>query len=581
MIEKFPNITVKQLEIFKDILGQCTDSFIYVMNVEEDSISISEQSTLMFDLPSKKFFHARETLERLVYKDDSGLFAQEMNYILASKKDTFSLEFRALNKNDKPIWLNMRGVLIDAGEEETRVLVGRIAVVDDIDRTDSLTNLPTGAQFRKDFALIKKRSPRLSGFMLRIGIDNMGAINEQFGIRTGDFVMSLVSDCIKTASKGIANAYKLNSDEFVCINIGGASISVAQKIYQSLKRAIAETEQKIDYDVVFTVSAGAVAFFNDEIQLDELMKKTNYALKEAKGKGRNNLSFFNAVEYTKHLRNLDLQEKLRESIKNGFEGFQLFYQPVVNAREIFLDSGKSVSNVIGAEALLRWSCPDYGTITPDEFIPILEKSGLIIPVGRWILLTGFNQCREWNKIQKGFHMSINLSYIQVKKSDVLTDVQMALDRSEVKPQNITLELTESGYMDNTQELQTLVENFRALGIKVDIDDFGTGYSNLRYLQYLHADTLKLDYSFVHKATGGDDGDRKVIKHITQMAHELGMQVCMEGVEDETDVAKLKAYEPDRFQGFYFGRPCTAVAFREHYLRPDSNLDVYKKPLAKV
>lgn len=579
MIEKFADITIKQLEVFKGILEQCTDSFIYVMNINDDSVSISGQSALMFDLPGKKFFHARETLERLVYKDDSGLFAQEMNYILAGKKDTFSLEFRALNKNDKPIWLNMRGVLVDVGAEETRVLVGRIAVVDDIDRTDSLTNLPTGAQFRKDFALIKKRSPRLSGFMLRIGIDNMGAINEQFGIRTGDFVMSLVSDCIKTATKGIANAYKLNSDEFVCINIGGASISVAQKIYQSLKRAIAETEQKIDYDVVFTVSAGAVAFFNDEIQLDELMKKTNYALKEAKEKGRNNLSFFNAVEYTKHLRNLDLQEKLRESIKNGFEGFQLFYQPVVNARDIFLDRGNSVSNVIGAEALLRWSCPDYGTITPDEFIPILEKSGLIIPVGRWILLTGFNQCREWNKIQKDFRMSINLSYIQVKKSDVLSDVQMALERSEVKAQNVTLELTESGYMDNTQELQTLVENFRSLGIKVDIDDFGTGYSNLRYLQYLHADTLKLDYSFVHKATGGDDGDRKVIKHITQMAHELGMQVCMEGVEDETDVAKLKLYEPDRFQGFYFGRPCTAVAFREHYLRPDSNLDVYKKPLA--
>ena len=141
---------------------------------------------------------------------------------------------------------------------------------------------------------------------------------------------------------------------------------------------------------------------------------------------------------------------------------------------------------------------------------------------------------------------------------------------------MTFHIPESGYMDNTHELQSLVDSFRALGIKVDIDDFGTGYSNLRYLQYLKAYTLKLDYSFVHKATGGDEGDSKVIKHITQMAHELDMKVCMEGVESAEDIEKLLVYEPDKFQGFYFGRPCTAIDFREHHLRPDSKMDTYKK-----
>ena len=345
-------------------------------------------------------------------------------------------------------------------------------------------------------------------------------------------------------------------------------------MYQRLKRDISETEQKIDYDVMFTVSAGIVAFFNDSSLVEDLLKKVNFTLTNAKNRGKNNLTLFNAVEYTRHLRNLDLQGKLRDSIKNGFKGFELNYQPVINARKVYLDKGDSVFNVIGAEALLRWSCPEYGRVSPEEFIPILEESGLIIPVGRWILLTGFSQCHEWNRVQKDFHMSVNLSYIQVKKSDILTDVQMALERSGVKPENITLELTESGYMDNAAELQELVDKFRAMGLKVDIDDFGTGYSNLRYLQYLKAATLKLDYSFVHKATGGDEGDSKVIKHITQMAHELKMAVCMEGVESEEDIKKLEVYEPDKYQGFYFGRPCTAVQFREHYLRPDSRLATY-------
>lgn len=575
MIEKLSTITTDQLEIFAEALSNCTDSFVYIFDLEADSVFLSEQATSIFDFPQKKFGHAKETFQRLVYKEDVNFFSLELDNVKSKKKENFNLEFRAVNKNGKPIWLNMRGTVLPIGKNHSSVLIGRIAIIDDQDKIDSLTNLPTESQLHKDFAHVWTKSQKVSGFILKVDVDNLGSINEQFGNHTGDFVLSLVSDCVKRSAKGLALSYKLNSDEFVCMNLTGASAVDAQKIYQNLKRCIAETEQKIDYEVVFTISAGAVAFFNDTTQLDELLKKTNYTITAAKNKGRNNLTLFNAVEYSKHLRNLDLQEKLRESVKNNFEGFQLFYQPVVDAHEIYIDAGKSVSNVIGAEALLRWSCPKYGIITPDEFVPILEKSGLIIPVGRWILLTGFNQCKEWNKVQKDFHMSINLSYIQVKKSDILSDVQIALERSGVKPENITLELTESGYMDNTQELQSLVDSFRALGLKVDIDDFGTGYSNLRYLQYLHAYTLKLDYSFVHKATSGDIGDTKIIKHITQMAHELDMKVCMEGIETEEDIEKLKIYDPDKYQGFFFGRPCKTVDFREHYIRPDSKKDTYK------
>ncbi len=578
MLDNAPSFSIEQLEFFAEALSKTTDSFVYIFDLKADSVYISEQAAALFNIPGRKFDHAWETLFRLVYSEDYALFSAESDSIKSGRKDTFNLEFRALNKNGKAVWLSMRGTVIPTGKEEDSksYLIGRIAIMDELDRIDPLTNLPTEMQFRKDFAKAWKKNQKVSGFIFKIDVDNMGRINEQFGTHTGDFVLTLIADCIRTSAKGIAVPYKLNSDEFVCMNLTGASAVDAQKIYQNLKRTIAETEQKIEYEVVFTVSAGAVAFFNDSTQLDELLKKINYTLANAKEKGRNNLNLFNAVEYTKHLRNLYLQEKLRDSIKNNFKGFQLFYQPVVDAKELYLDSGNSVTNVIGAEALLRWSCPQYGTITPDEFVPILEKSGLIIPVGRWILLTGFMQCHEWNKVQKDFHMSINLSYIQVKKSDILSDVQMALEKSGVKPENITLELTESGYMDNTQELQSLVDSFRALGMKVDIDDFGTGYSNLRYLQYLKAYTLKLDYSFVHKATGGDQGDSKVIKHITQMAHELDMKVCMEGVETAEDIEKLQIYEPDKYQGFYFGRPCGSIDFREHHLRPDSKIDTYKK-----
>ena len=410
---------------------------------------------------------------------------------------------------------------------------------------------------------------------MKINIDNMRNINEKFGLAVGNYVLYLVSDCIKRAVSNGTRLYKLSGDEFVCMNLSGDTASGAQKLYTKIKQNIAEIEQKIDYEVMFTVSAGAVAFFKDKSPIDDLLKKVDFTLQSAKDSGRNSLQLFNAVSYTRHIKELDLQERLRKSIKNGFEGFELYYQPVIDAKKIYLDSENSVFNVIGAEALLRWNCPELGVVMPSQFIPILEKTGLIIPVGRWILLAGFNQCRKFNALQKNFHLNLNLSYIQVKRSDILSDVMMALEKSGVNPKNITLELTESGYMDNAQELQNLVASFQKMGINVDIDDFGTGYSNLRYLQYLNASTLKLDYSFVHKATGGDEGDRKVIKHISQMAHELGMKVCMEGVETLEDVEKLSEYGADKYQGFYFGRPCTAVDFREHYIRSDSLASVYK------
>ena len=576
MLGDFIHVTRQQLEAFSDAINQCTDAFVFVFDLRADELYMAEQAQAIFNFPERRFSHAKETLLRLVSNEDINSTAQELDRVCLGHSDTFNMECRLVNKNGKPVWVSMRGIVLRLGEKGEPTLLGRIAIIDGGDKFDTLTNLPTVSQLRKDFGKVWTRNQKVSGFILKVDVDNLGQINEQFGTHTGDFVLSLVSDCIKRSAKGIAGVYKLNSDEFICMNLTGFSAIDAQRIYQNLKRIIADTEQRIDYEVVFTVSMGTVAFYNDSAHLDELLKKVNYTITKAKKKGRNNLTLFNAVEYAKHLRNLDLQSKLRESIKNNFQGFQLFYQPVVDAKNLYLDKDRSVFNIIGAEALLRWSCPEYGMISPEEFVPILESSGLIIPVGRWILLTGFNQCREFNKVQKNFHMSLNLSYIQVKKSDVLSDVQIAIEHSGVNPENITLELTESGYMDNTAELQKLVNNFREMGIKVDIDDFGTGYSNLRYLQYLHAATLKLDYSFVHKATGGDEGDRKVIKHITQMAHELGMAVCMEGVETAEDIEKLEIYNPDKYQGFYFGRPCPVIQFREHYLRPDSKMDTYKK-----
>ncbi|MBQ4379104.1 MAG: GGDEF and EAL domain-containing protein [Treponema sp.] len=570
------HIESRQLEGILTILNQCCDSFLYEYDLTKDTFFISNLARNIFNFPEEKMENASKELMKIVYSEDQACLLADLDALKAGKKTEHSLDYRWNNKNGKPVWIRCRGKILPNDNPEHRVLIGEVSLVADEDKTDLLTGLATESQLRIDFGSVWTKKQCVSGFILKIDIDNLGAINEQYGVMTGDVIISKVGDCCRKVCSGIAKAYKLSSDEFICMNLTGKSALVAQKMYENLRREIAEAEHGLGYDIIFTVSGGMVAFMNDNSQLDGLMRKVNYSLASAKKNGRNNLSTFNAVDYTQHLKTLDFQEKIRDSIRNDFAGFELYYQPVVDATNLYLDADKTVLNVIGCEALIRWTCPGYGILTPDEFIPILERTGMIVSVGRWILRTAFMQCAEWNHLQKDFHVSVNLSYIQVKKSDVIRDVETALLVSDVNPKNVTLELTESGYIDNGDELQALTEAFANLGVNVDIDDFGTGYSNLRYLQYLKATTLKLDYTFVQKATGGNEGDRKIIKHITQMAHELGMQVCMEGIEEKSDIEKLIEYAPDKFQGFYFGRPCNNVDFREHHLRLDINKDIYKK-----
>ncbi len=570
------NLNLKQLEGIIHILNQCSDSFIYIFNLTDDVYYISAAVKNTFNFSGERIENATHELMKIVFEEDRSILMADLDALRTGLKAEHNLEYRWTNKLGKPVWISCRGRIVPNFANEKRILIGTVSITEEEDRADLLTGLSTEAQLRTDFANFWTKNQCVSGFLLKVDIDNIRTINEQYGVLTGDAIISKIGDCCRKVCSGIAKAYKLASDEFICMNLTGKSAPIAQKLFEDLRREISETDNGLDYDVMFTISGGAVAFMKESSQLDALLKKVNYTVSVAKNGGGNRLVTFNAGDYSKHLRNLDFQEKLRESIRNNFSGFELFYQPIVDAQKMYLDKENTVLNVIGAEALLRWSCPGYGMLSPDDFVPILERTGMIVSVGRWILRTAFAQCKEWCRVQKKFRLSVNLSYVQVMRSDILRDVETALLISDVNPGNITLELTESGFIDNGIQLQKLTESLSALGLNVDIDDFGTGYSNLRYLQYLKANTLKLDYSFVQKAIGGNEGDRKIIKHITEMAHELNMKICMEGIESSDDIQKLTAYAPDKFQGFYFGRPCSKIDFREHHLRPDARRDVYEK-----
>ncbi len=324
----------------------------------------------------------------------------------------------------------------------------------------------------------------------------------------------------------------------------------ATEVYRKLRRCIDKQTVASGYKTFYTVSSGIVEFLLYRNDYEQLLKRCDFALNEVKRNGKNCWYIYNENDYISHIKKLDILAKLRDDINNGFSGFEVFYQPIVDY---------STDSIKGAEALLRWTCKECGFVSPAIFVPILEESGLIIPVGKFVTYTAIKQCKMWQKIMPGFTININLSFIQIRKSDIVSEVIEFIEDVDINPNLITFEFTESGFIESDYQVQRLISAFRSKGITLALDDFGTGYSNLVYLQNIKVDTIKLDKPFVSKAIT-NDYYFKLINNIVTMAHNIDLKVCLEGVETIEDIEKVICMLPDYIQGYYYGRPVNADQF---------------------
>ncbi len=299
----FEEPSLEQLEYIIKIINQCTDAFVFMYDVNADTYIISRNALRIFDFPGEKFSHAMEAIQKITLPD----------------KADHNLEIRLFNKLGKPVWISSRGKLTPTANPYAKIVIGTIEITNDFDKSDILTGLSTESQLRSDFALTKTSSDLVSGFMLKIDIDQLSSINEQFGVRVGDLVISRVGECCKKVCTSLTKAYKVNSDEFICMDLTGMSALVAKRLYDDIKRELARAESTdgLGHEVAFTISGGILAFSDDSSHLEEFMRKLNYTLQIAQSRGGNTVSTYNANEYANHLRVLNLQEKLRDSIKNN------------------------------------------------------------------------------------------------------------------------------------------------------------------------------------------------------------------------------------------------------------------------
>lgn len=552
--KELQNMSLEQIKSIVDVIQKSSDAYLFILDLDSDIYMIPEKLTSRVALDSTRIENCTEALKAVIHPSDYQMVVDDIAKCASGETTAHDLEYRWLSRDEKVMWISCRGTVV-TGTEGHKLLVGKITELGRKAKADNVTGLRRETRFRLDAEEILRDRPDSIRYCMRIGIDNFKEINEKDGVEAGDEILYKMSRCITdTVMEGV-DVYRLVADEFMIMDAVSGPEADPEKIYKQICAKVAAVVRENDYSKFYTISAGVLYEDFEGKNSDELMRLSEFALNEAKRNGKNQMALFRQEDYEKYLKQLDIRKELRRDIANQFRGFQVYYQPIVDA---------GTYRVVGAEALLRWNSEKYGNVSPAVMIPIMEESGLIIPVGRYVLWEAAGMCKKWQAVIPEFHVNVNLSYVQVHKSDLMNDVEQCIREVGIMPGNLVLELTESGYIETDNRIQKLFSDLKEKKVNLAIDDFGTGYSNMRYLKEIEAKTIKLDRSFVLQALQ-NEFDYTIICHLIDMIHSVGSTVCMEGIEYTHELEKMKQAGPDLIQGYLFGRPAPAEEFEENFI----------------
>lgn len=548
------NMSLDQIRSIVDVLQKSSEAYLYILDLASDIYMIPEKLTERVALDSTRIEHCTEALKAVIHPSDYQMVVDDIAKCASGEQEVHDLEYRWLSRDNRVMWISCRGTVV-TGMDGNKLLVGKITELGRKAKADNVTGLRREIRFRLDAEEILRDRPESIRYCMRIGIDNFKEINEKDGVEAGDEILYKMSKCITDVVMEGVDVYRLVADEFMIMDAVSEAGENPKQIYKKICSKVAEVVRENDYSQFYTISAGVLYEDFAGRNSDELMRLSEFALNEAKRRGKNQIALFHQEDYDQYLKQLDIRKELRRDIANDFRGFQVYYQPIVDA---------DTYRIVGAEALLRWKSEKYGNVSPAVMIPIMEESGLIIPVGRHVLWEAAKMCKKWQAAIPGFHVNVNLSYVQVHKSDLMHDVVQCIKEVDITPESLVLELTESGYIETDNRIQELFRDLKERKINLAIDDFGTGYSNMRYLKEIEAKTIKLDRSFVLQALQ-NDYDYTIICHLIDMIHSVGSSVCMEGIEYTHELEKMKQAGPDLIQGYLFGRPAPAEEFETSFV----------------
>ena len=530
-------------------LAPCMDDYLYVYDLKGDCFYISEKAVERFDIFCNCFNDVSNTMRKFVYPEDWDVLDEDLRALTNGDKMEHNIRYRWLGKQQEIIWINCQGRIILDEDGRPKYLVGCVNEIGGRKIADNVSGLLETTVVEKMLNSYTDCYPK--GFILRVGVDGFKKINERFGMEYGDRTLHEIADCISRCLKPGQAVYRVFSDEFIIIDFMGGTVGEANELYRAIRVEVDRLIERNHYEAVYTISGGILDTQDmEKTGYLEILKMSQFTLSEAKERGRNQVYRFCAEDYSKFIRGRKILVALHKSVANDCEGFELYFQPVVDT---------VTEKCYAAEALLRFHMSDTEMISPVEFIPILEDSGLIIPVGKWVLRQALSMCKECRKLDPNFRVSVNLSYVQILKSAITEEIMGDLKESGVESNGLLVELTESGFLESTAAIKRVWGCLKEYGVSIALDDFGTGYSNLQSISSLTPHVVKIDRGFTLKALN-NEYQWNLLANIIQMVHSLSIRICIEGIETIEELNSMKTLGPDYIQGYYYGKPMPRKEF---------------------
>ncbi len=530
----------------------------------------------------KETFANMDDMFSIVHPDDVPVIRASINEHLRGATPQYRSEFRLLAKNGSWVWYANYGKIMKSSgahhgqrfigvtfnindrkcrENELRLINLKLAeqnellesmniTLQSLSTSDPLTKLPNRRLLleRLQKALVSRMRTGQAGALLFIDIDNFKTLNDTLGHDKGDLMLQQVAKRLESCVRESDTIARIGGDEFVGMleylsKIPMEAAAQTEAVGEKIRETLSQPYQLDSYEYLSSPSIGATLFNDDSQTVEELLKQTDLAMYQAKKSGGNTMRFFDPQMQAAIDARTSLEAELRKAIDRN--EFQMFYQIKVDG----------LCHPIGAEGLIRWIHPERGLVLPSHFIPLAEETGLIRPIGQWVLETACSQLKAWqgNTLTRNLVLTVNVSAKQFRQTDFVGQVKAVLQRHAVDPSMLKLELTEGMLLDNVNDIVAAMNVLNEIGVKFSLDDFGTGYSSLQYLNQLPLDQLKIDRSFVRDLVNGNS-DMAIMHTIIAMARSLNLDVIAEGVETEAQKNLLKTSGCANFQGYLFGRP---------------------------
>ena len=549
---------LKESEERYALASRAANDGLWDWNLKTNQIYFSPRWKFLLGYEEHSLGNAPDEWFKRVHPDYLEELSQAIMAHLQNPLSNFELNYPMLHADGSYRWMLCRGIAVkdEQGKvyrltgSQTDITQSRVAVeqLRHDALHDKLTGLPNRAflleKLEKLFELAKQQRDYLFAVVF-VDLDRFKTINDSLGHLVGDQLLLEFTKRVNTGLREEDTFARLGGDEFTIVVEGIQGLSDATKVARRIQSQLEQPFKLQGQEVFVTASIGIAPSTNNYDQVEELLRDADTAMYQAKAKGKARYIVFEPNMHLDAVTTLELENDLRRAIER--QEFQLFYQPIVQL---------SNRKVIGFEALLRWQHPEKGLISPEKFIPLAEETGLIVPIGWWVMEQASRQMRQWQEkyeVASSMAVSINVSPRQLEGIDISNCIKKILEKTALSPGCLRLEITESTIIDNIDQTVSLFKQLKALGIKLSMDDFGTGYSSLSYLNRLPIDTLKIDRSFVNKLEKEPE-NIKLIQTIVNLAKNMQVNVIAEGVETSDQLIQLKELNCEYGQGYLFSKP---------------------------